>query len=358
MSCTQIRSYRRAAVLTIGTALLLFQSAHASAARRKVLYAGTVIPVQIDQTLNSKTAAQGDRFTATVRPGSDDPGLPDGTRIDGVVREAVPAEHGKPGVLDLDFRGLVLPNGERHAITADLIALNAKSVRRTASGVLVATPDKSANRLKFIGIGAGAGLLIGALTKQNTLESLLLGAGGGYLYNELSRHRPGDVNLKAGTTFGVRLDRSVAFDTNSGRPTDYDRGGGFQSVGFTRVGQTTFHQRIGVLINNRNVYFETAPPYQRNGITYIPLAPVAKAANLDFSYDDGEKRIRMQNGLISLNLGSRLALANGEGYHLKAAAEMHDGTLYVPADFIALAIHGSVYWDAGNRTLVFTTDRE
>src|SRR5437588_426473 len=82
-----------------------------------------------------------------------------------------------------------------------------------SDGRLVATNDKSKDRTKFIGIGAGAGLLIGALTKQNTLASIFLGAGAGYAANELGNKKPSDVSLKAGTEFGVRLDRQFTFDT-------------------------------------------------------------------------------------------------------------------------------------------------
>ena len=72
-------------------------------------------------------------------------------------------------------------------------SLSGKAVK-SGDGRLVATGDKSKDRLKFIGIGAGAGLLLGTVTKQNSLLSLLLGAGAGYLYNETgNKPKPGDV---------------------------------------------------------------------------------------------------------------------------------------------------------------------
>src|SRR5207249_4763290 len=172
-----------------------------------IIPTGTVIPVKLKSELSSKTSRPGDHFTAVVRSGRDDSGLPDGTRVEGVVREALPSAEGKPGVLDLDFTKIVFPDGQTRSLEASLVSLDAKNVKRTSDGRLVATGKSSSDRTKFIGIGAGAGLLIGALTKQNTLLSILLGAGAGYGYNELGNKKVGNVDLKTDTEFGVRLDR-------------------------------------------------------------------------------------------------------------------------------------------------------
>src|SRR5207247_842058 len=126
----------------------------------------------------------------------------------------------------------------------------------------VASSDKNKDRLKFVGIGAGAGLLIGAITKQNALTSLLLGAGGGYLANEFGKKKPGDVALKSGSEFGVRVDRQFAFYTDRPevRPAsderyycdqpDRDRNNGGEPA---RIG-------IGVMSDDRNVTFGPEAP--------------------------------------------------------------------------------------------------
>jgi hypothetical protein len=190
--------------------------------RAVTLPAATVIPVTLDDQLSSNENREGDRFTATVESGRDDAGLPSGTKVEGVIREAVPARNGKPGVLDVDFRRVVFPNGDTRTLDASLISLDNKAISRTSEGRLEAHGRNEGNeRLKWVGIGAGAGLLISTLTKGNTLVETLLGAGAGYLYNEVQRKGASNVNLKAGTEMGVKLNRSIAF--NADRASDNNR---------------------------------------------------------------------------------------------------------------------------------------
>ena len=63
---------------------LTFVNTTALAQRTETLNSGSVVKVRLDQELNSRSAHVGDRFTATVVPGSDDFGLPSGTRFEAV----------------------------------------------------------------------------------------------------------------------------------------------------------------------------------------------------------------------------------------------------------------------------------
>jgi uncharacterized Zn-binding protein involved in type VI secretion len=184
--------------------------------RWMVLPAGTIIPVTLDDALSSNENSAGDKFTATLRSGQDDAGLPQGTQIEGVVREAIPSRHGKPGVLDVDFQRIVFPNGDTRPLDGSLFSLNSKNVSRDSAGRLHATSNSNQGneRLKWVGIGAGSGLLISTLVKGNTLVDTLLGAGAGYLYNELQHKGAGNVHLGSGTEFGVRLNNRLAFSRN------------------------------------------------------------------------------------------------------------------------------------------------
>src|SRR5207302_690310 len=103
---------------------------------RVVLPAGTVIPVRLDDHLRSDQAVPGDRFTATIEAGRDDAGIPAGTRFEGVVREAIPSRNGKPGVMDMDFRKIIFPNGTSKPISASLASMDSSRLVRDSSGRL------------------------------------------------------------------------------------------------------------------------------------------------------------------------------------------------------------------------------
>jgi hypothetical protein len=197
-------------------ALMLVVSAAAWAdstdADRVVMSAGSVLKVRLDDAIGSDRSQRGDRFLATVETADTGYNLPSGTRIEGVVTDVRKARKDQPGMVDVDFRTLQLPDGQRYRITGAPIGLDEKSVRRTDDGRLVARSSSSKNKTKFIAYGAGAGFLISTLTGGGSLKGALLGAAAGYLYGQFSKSKANgrEVLLKPGTEFGVRLDQRVA----------------------------------------------------------------------------------------------------------------------------------------------------
>src|SRR5512140_3607568 len=171
-----------------------------------VIPQGTVIPVRLDRALSSATDHQGAPVTVTVRSAYDgDAEFPRGTKMEGIVSAVQRAGAGQPGMLDLSIQEVVLPNGQRVRADGSLTSLDEKMVTQTSDGRLVARDKKSNDRLKFIGLGAAGGLILGKLTKH-TLEGTLLGAAAGYLYSERNKKTQAmDVTVAEGTEFGVRL---------------------------------------------------------------------------------------------------------------------------------------------------------
>ncbi len=197
------------------TATLSIAPVAAQTTRTITLESGTVIPVKLRDTLSSTDSRKGDRFRATLE--SEDAArslrLPLGSFIEGTVTAVRPMEGKEPGVIALSFDRVVLPNESTYAIHGSLIGLDNKSVSRESNGRLVAKPDQKNKTLMYAGFGAGAGLLIGALTKGNTILDTLIGGGLGYLLGtqDKSRGAPRDVVLKPNTELGVRLDRPVTY---------------------------------------------------------------------------------------------------------------------------------------------------
>jgi hypothetical protein len=177
----------------------------------------TVLPVTLNTRLSSTTTRNGDRFSATVETDDRDRyiGLPEGTRVEGHVVTARAQKGTDPGVLELDFDRLRLPDGRAVNIDGSLISLDNSSVEYAADGTVTAKPASKDNRLIYAGYGAGAGLLVGVLTKR-PLESALLGGILGYVVGSVAKPqgRPTNIDLKPGTRFGVRLDRQVAINFN------------------------------------------------------------------------------------------------------------------------------------------------
>lgn len=176
--------------------------------------AGTRIRARINQTLSSKTARIGDRFTATVtEPVYSANGvlvIPQSSTLTGRVDSVVPAaKGGKPGTIDVSFIQLRTPNGTRRVINGtltDLVSEDAKSdVEGTATGKRM-----SHRKLIFIGGGGAGGALIGAAIGggKGALIGGLLGAGGGYLGQKLTKGEEATVTV--GTEFGVNLNQPIS----------------------------------------------------------------------------------------------------------------------------------------------------
>jgi hypothetical protein len=284
------------------------------------------------------------------------------------------ASERQPGTLDVDLTSLRTPDGRTYPITGSLTSLDAKSVRRTSDGRLEATGSSSKDRTRFIGYGAGAGALIGALTGNDLLLSTILGAGAGYLYNELSKDKKrsgsySDVSLKAGTEFGVRLDQQLAMAVPADRTRRYDdrypRSSGRTDPYSNRydrsdrAGTTNGYAAndIRVLVNDRAVRFNEDRPFMANGRVMVPLAPVMDATGYRYDYDTRSREItvRGDRGDTRLTVGDTFALVDGQRVRLDAPAQRIDGVLFVPTQFLEEATDIRSDWDADTRTLRLTS---
>jgi len=327
--------------------------------------------------------------------------------VEGVVRDARSQRDKDPGVLDLEFRRLRFPDGKSYAIEGSLIGLDNKSVEKRSDGRLVAKPGHKTDRLTYVGYGAGAGLIVGLLTKHG-LEDTLIGGGLGYLFGSLQKggSDPKDVSLKQGTELGVRLDRQVSLasygseedfknyrarSNGSLNPNDstryrsedprYHRANGDTDSNFryrqdetnTRPGQDRRDERlnsdprdinrdrtkatdIGMLIGDRDVAFaSTTRPFISRGIVMLPVRPVLDAAHIPFSYDAPNQQVRAtgDGGSVRLALNSSIAVVDGSRrVNLGAPAQRLNGTLYVPMRFFNLVTGREVSYDSGSRTVI------
>lgn len=175
---------------------------------------GKRIRVRMNETISSKTARIGDRFTANVTEDVYSTTgvvlIPSGSELVGRVDAVTAARKGgKPGTIDASFRQLVLPNGTKRAINGSLTDLNTDDAKSNNEGT--ASGDRMKHRkLIFIGGGGAGGAVLGAAIGggKGALIGGLLGAAGGFLGDRMTKGE--DAEVAAGTEFGVYLNQAIS----------------------------------------------------------------------------------------------------------------------------------------------------
>jgi len=160
--------------------------------------AGVTLPLVLETAMSSATSRSGDRVVARlaedVRVG-DKVVLPAGSELRGRVTAAVPSGRVKTRArLAFVFETLVL-EGEEHSIATGPIDITAGSTHKKDAAT--------------IGIGAGAGAIVGAVVdggKGAGIGALIGGAAGtGVVLADTGK----EVSLASGTRVTVRLTRET-----------------------------------------------------------------------------------------------------------------------------------------------------
>jgi hypothetical protein len=175
---------------------------------------GEKFRVRMNETINSKTARIGDRFTTTVtEPVYSDTGvivIPTGSIVTGRVNSVTAARKGgDPGSIDVSFVEVRLPNGTRRAINGSLTDLDTKKAKSDAEGT--ASGDERKNdKIIFIGGGAAGGAVLGGVIGggKGALIGGILGGLGGLAGERMTKGE--DAEVKTGTEFGVYLNQSIS----------------------------------------------------------------------------------------------------------------------------------------------------
>lgn len=181
--------------------------------------ADSVVKVRLDEDISSATAYVGQTFSATVvSQQNGDSEFPAGTKLMGRVVGVSKKQGSNPGTLDLRWTRAMLPDNQNVAFNGTLISLDNDSVTNVGGRIQATGKGKSSSdTLKVVGIGAGAGFLLGRVLKQNSTLSAVLGAAGGYLYDKSkNKNQVADARLAAGTELGVRLNNGVSYRDTTG----------------------------------------------------------------------------------------------------------------------------------------------
>jgi len=387
----------RATLPLLLTAVGLAGARGASAQRSSVVPPETVVRVRLDQKLSSRDATRGDRFTASLDP-EDRSGFPVGTRFEGAVTEVKPYSKNEPGLLDMEFRNAVFPDGQRVGIEGTLASLSDEDVRRVSDGRLETRRRNGKFNAKWVGYGAAGGAVLSTIFGGNFLKGALLGGLGGAVYGYLNKDKDKgsyrEVELDRGTQFGIRLgervaftdrttyryaannDREEPFDGRFGEPVDRRADGRDvddrdlddrdRRVGDDRVLGSREEFRYGstvVRLDGRPVEFGEARPLNLNGIMFVPLAPIAEAANMRFQHRRGEDSFVFypSTGRVRGYVGETAVAGRDERdardpqddrvareERVETAPISVNGEIYVTTEYLSRVANMRVNWDRPN----------
>ena len=166
--------------------------------------ADIVLPLTLNTRISSYESHAGDAFTATLQTdgASQYLGLPPGTQVYGTVRYVRKQHRRSPGVIELNFDHMILPNGRSLAVNGRLMAMDDQSIAHRDDGVIVAKGAQRSERVVWAGYETG--IIVGLPTNRPLQDSIvdgLLNSALGTGRYRLAR----DVVVKQGTTIGLRL---------------------------------------------------------------------------------------------------------------------------------------------------------
>jgi hypothetical protein len=176
---------------TLRTLLVAAAAALVPLAASAAISSGTELVGSLDQSIDSKSAVIGQRFTMSgVHSQSNDI---NGATLYGHVCDVQHASQGRPGKLELCFDRLRTRSGGSYAVEGR---------------VTNAQVNTKSNALKEAG-GAVAGMIVGNIIgkKLGTNMGGLIGAGGGYLYAKNSKE---NVTMPANSLISMEVLRARA----------------------------------------------------------------------------------------------------------------------------------------------------
>ena len=181
--------------------------------------ADTVIRVRMNETLTSRSARVGDRFTANVTEPVYAGGvevIPAGSTVGGRVTSVRQAGRRTPGSIAVSFNQVRLPNGASYAVNGSLTSLQTDDVNSDNEGGVTGRGNRKRDAV-FIGGGAATGALIGAIAGGGKGAAIGAILGGGLGTGARVYEKERDAEVKSGTEFGVILNQSVRMPASTVR---------------------------------------------------------------------------------------------------------------------------------------------
>lgn len=173
--------------------------------------AGTVLILEMETRLDSKTTRSSDRFTArVVEPVRDEKHhtlIPADSIVHGVAKSVVRAQlRRRSGIIEVTFDKLTLPGRHEFPINGTLTSANTRERHRIDEEGTIRPRPGLKRHVVFVGAGAGTGAAVGIITGSAILGAGL-GAGVGAAAAWLSKGK--EAVVEEGTRIGVVLNQPL-----------------------------------------------------------------------------------------------------------------------------------------------------
>jgi peptidoglycan hydrolase-like protein with peptidoglycan-binding domain len=172
----------------------------------------TIINVQMNMTLSSRTARVGDKFIATVTVPVYVNGqsvVPAGSVVEGRVTQVTPAKRmNRSGTIGIDFDDIVFPNGSRVGLVGTLTSSDPETRKQIDDESRVSGAGNKRPAV-FIGGGGAVGAVLGGIAGggKGAVLGGAAGAGAGVAAVLLSKGE--EAQVPVGTPFAVQLKQSL-----------------------------------------------------------------------------------------------------------------------------------------------------
>lgn len=174
---------------------------------------GTTLRASLETTLSTRTARPGDRFTATLREPVYVEGrevIPYGSQIEGRVTEVErPGRVHGVGKMDIAYERIVLPNGDKEPLVASTRGTEGPRNTKVDREGTIQGPNSRKRDVEETAAAGGIGAGIGAIA--GGAKGTAIGGGAGAIIGlaDSMRRRGKDLELPAGTTLVIQLDRPL-----------------------------------------------------------------------------------------------------------------------------------------------------
>lgn len=194
-------------------------STRTAAPRVYTLSSNEIIRVRMNDELTSANARVGQRFTTTVVEPVYANGIeviPAGSKVTGRITEVKRAARRKAGTMSVAFTSVTMPNNRSYTIDGALTETEGGTVNVDNESEVEGRSTTKRDVI-FIGGGAGTGAAIGAIAGGGKGAGIGAGIGAGLGVAGSLLSKGEEAKVKAGTEFGVVLNRSVALPASTVR---------------------------------------------------------------------------------------------------------------------------------------------